>query len=318
MAPLDNSRLRAYLARVGHYGPLSPTLETLRALHRAHLTAIPYENLDIHLGRPLTLDRQATFAKLVDENRGGWCFEMNGTFGWVLESLGFDVRYVAGAVRRADRGASALDSHLVLIVTIDRPYIVDVGFGDGFFEPLPLEPGRYRQHSLEFGVSRDGEWWRVHNHEYGGADSYDFTVQPRSIESFAAKCHELQTVAESSFVKATVCGRYDHHGLVVLRGAVLREVRNGVLASRVIADAGDYLRVLRDRFNLAPVGVATLWPTMHARHAAWITSALQYSRGIQPQDTQRRQETGDNREDEQDARNRQERQRIARADAPEQ
>lgn len=176
MALLETGRLGAYMARIGYDGPLAPTVETLHALHRAHLTAIPYENLDIHLGRMLTLDRQATFAKLVDDKRGGWCFEMNGTFGWVLESIGFDVRYVAGAVRRADRGASALDSHLVLIVTIDRPYIVDVGFGDGFFEPLPLEPGRYEQQSLKFGVSRDGEWWRVHNHEHGGAENYDFTL----------------------------------------------------------------------------------------------------------------------------------------------
>lgn len=123
MPLLDTDRLGAYMARVGYDGSLAPTIDTLFALHRAHLTAIPYENLDIHLGRTLTLDRQATFAKLVGEKRGGWCFEMNGTFGWVLEAIGFDVRYVAGAVNRADRGASALDNHLVLIVTIDRPYI---------------------------------------------------------------------------------------------------------------------------------------------------------------------------------------------------
>lgn len=272
MAQLDTDRLAAYMDRVGYDGPLTPTVGTLRALHRAHLTAIPYENLDIHLGRRLTLDRQAAFAKLVDDRRGGWCFEMNGTFGWVLESIGFDVCYVAGAVRRADRGASALDTHLVLIVTIDRPWIVDVGFGDGFVEPLPLEPGRYRQHALEFGVSREGEWWRVHNHEHGGADSYDFTLKLRSIESFADRCHELQTAADSSFVRATVCGRYDRDGLVVLRGAVLREVRDGVLGERVIADADDYLRVLVERFDLAPAGIETLWPTVKARHVAWMAA----------------------------------------------
>lgn len=270
MPLLDTGQIDAYMVRVGYDGPLVPTVSTLRALHRAHLTAIPYENLDIHLGRTLTLDRRATFAKLVDAKRGGWCFEMNGTFGWVLESIGFDVRYVAGAVRRADRGASALDSHLVLIVTVDRPYIVDVGFGDGFFEPLPLEPGRYRQQSLEFGVSHDGDWWRVHNQGHGGASHYDFTLEARSIESFADKCHELQTSADSGFVRATVCGRYERDGLIVLRGAVLREVKNGVLAVRVIEDADDYVRVLADRFDLAPAGIEALWPTVQARHLAWM------------------------------------------------
>lgn len=272
MALLDATRLGAYMARIGYEGPLAPTHETLCALHRAHLTSIPYENLDIHLGRTLTLDRDAAFAKLVDDKRGGWCFEMNGTFGWVLESLGFDVRYVAGAVRRADRGASALDSHLVLVVTTDRPSIVDVGFGDGFFEPLPLAPGRYRRHSLEFAVSRDGDWWRVHNHEHGGATSYDFTLEPRSLESFAATCHALQTSPDSSFVRTAVCGRYGDHGLVVLRGAVLREVMNGFLSTRVIADADDYGRVLTERFHLAAAEFGPLWPAVHERHLAWMAT----------------------------------------------
>lgn len=272
MIPLDARRLDAYLCRVGYDGPRVPSLDTLYALHRAHLTTIPYENLDIHLGRPLTLEREATFAKLVDHRRGGWCFEMNGTFGWVLESLGFDVRYVSGAVRRAERGARAHDSHLLLIVTIDRPYIVDVGFGDGIFEPLPLEPGQYRQHGLEFGVSRDGEWWRVHNHPHGGADSYDFTLEPRSIGSFAAKCHELQTAADSGFVRSTVCGRYNRHGLVVLRGAVLRDITDGQLAVRVITNADDYRHVLVTRFDLVPDGIETLWPIVQARHAAWMAT----------------------------------------------
>lgn len=272
MHPIDRTRLDAYLARIGYAGSLDPTLETLRALHRAHLQAIPYENLDIHLGRDLTLDRDATFAKLVDQQRGGWCFEMNGTFGWVLESLGFDVRYVAGAVRRASRGASAHDSHLVLIVTLERPYIADVGFGDGFYEPLPLQCGRYEQLALAFSISCEDEWWRVHNQPYGGADSYDFTLEPRSIESFASKCHQLQTSPDSGFVRAIVCSRYRPDGLVILRGAVLREVTNGRLAARTITDADDYLHVLAHHFDLAPAGRDTLWPIVQAQHAAWMAS----------------------------------------------
>lgn len=70
----------AYLVRIGYEGRLEPTPETLYALHRAHLLAIPYENLDIHLGRPLTLSLPDIFDKLVTQKRGGWCFEMNGLF----------------------------------------------------------------------------------------------------------------------------------------------------------------------------------------------------------------------------------------------
>ena len=96
------SRHRAPLREVG-------VLLDAKAVHkgrsaRAHLLAIPYENLDIHLGRRVTLDPDATFDKLVDDRRGGWCFEMNGLLGRVLETLGFEVRYLSGAVGRAAHG----------------------------------------------------------------------------------------------------------------------------------------------------------------------------------------------------------------------
>ncbi|MGE0812882.1 MAG: arylamine N-acetyltransferase [Vicinamibacterales bacterium] len=270
---LDADRLGRYLARVGFDGRPAATLDTLRAIHRAHLHAIPYENLDIHLGRPLPLDREAAFHKLVDERRGGWCYEMNGVFGWVLESMGFDVRYVAGAAGRATSGDAAHDNHLVLIVTLDRPYVVDVGFGDGFLDPLPLEPGTYRQGFLEFRLSRDGDWWRMHNHAHGGADSFDFTLAPRDYASFAAKCHELQTSPASSFVKTTVCERFTPDGLVILRSATLREVTAEGARDRVVADAAEYVRVLRERFGLAPPGIAALWPIVWRRHLAWQAAA---------------------------------------------
>ena len=76
--------LDAYLARIGLRGPCEPTLETLVALHRAHMLSVPFENLDIHLGRPLVLDPAANFEKIVTRRRGGWCYEQNGLFGWVL------------------------------------------------------------------------------------------------------------------------------------------------------------------------------------------------------------------------------------------
>lgn len=270
MTRLEAGDVGRYLARIGYDGPRDAALATLRAIHRAHLLAIPYENLDIHFGRRLSLDREAAFRKLVDAGRGGWCYEMNGTLGWVLESLGFEVRYVAGAANRSTSGEAAHDNHLVLIVTLDRPYIVDVGFGDGFLDPLPLEIGTYPQDFVEFAVSREGEWWRVHNHQYGGADSFDFTLAPRDLASFAGKCHELQTSPESSFVKSTVCERWEPNGLVMLRSATLREVTAAGVSDRVITDLDEYARVLRERFGLAPAGLDTLWPRVWARHEAWL------------------------------------------------
>jgi N-hydroxyarylamine O-acetyltransferase len=176
---------------------------------------------------------------------------MNGVFGRVLETLGFEVRYLSGAVGRATRGWRAQGNHLVLLVGLDRRWIADVGFGDGFLTPLPLEPGNYWQGFLQYRVSRDGPRWHVQSHEFGGADGFDFTLTPRALDEFGAQCRELQTSPESSFVKSTVCERFVPTGLVMLRGAVLREVSAGGVTTHVVQDAAEYDRALRDRFDLA-------------------------------------------------------------------
>jgi N-hydroxyarylamine O-acetyltransferase len=269
--PLSVQQLDRYCARVAYHGPRDATLSTLRALHRAHLLAIPYENLDIHLGLEVTLDPAAMFTKLVDEGRGGWCYEMNGVFGRVLETLGFDVRYLSGAVGRATSGWRAQGNHLVLLVRLDRLWIADVGFGDGFLTPLPLEPGTYSQGFLQYRVSRDGPRWHVRSHEFGGAEGFDFTLTPRTLDQFRSQCRELQTSPESGFVKSTVCERFMPNGLVMLRGAVLREVRASGVTTHVVQDAAEYDHVLRDRFDLAVPGIAALWSGVWARHLQWQT-----------------------------------------------
>lgn len=278
--PLSSHELDRYFARVAYCGPRDASLVTLRALHRAHLLAISYENLDIHLGRPLTLDPAAMFAKLVDERRGGWCYEMNGVFGRVLETLGFEVRYLSGAVGRDTDGWRAQGNHLVLLVTLDRPWIADVGFGDGFLAPLPLEPGTYSQGFLRYRVSRDGPWWRVHNHEFGGADGFDFTLTPRALGDFAAQCRELQTSPESGFVKTTVCERFVPAGLVMLRGAVLRQVTAAGVTTDVLRDAGEYERALRECFGLEVPGLDALWSKVQARHLEWEAAQAAAAPGV--------------------------------------
>src|SRR5215212_4496121 len=109
---LKSPELTAYLERIGYDGALAPDLPTLTALHRAHVLAIPFENLDVQLGRPPTLDPAAIFAKLVTARRGGWCYEQNGLFGRVLAGLGFTVTRMSGGVMRAERGEATMGGHL--------------------------------------------------------------------------------------------------------------------------------------------------------------------------------------------------------------
>src|SRR6266540_1131840 len=96
--------IQAYLCRIHYRGGLAPTAAILRELHRAHLLTVPFENLDIHLGRPILLDQEALFDKIVTRRRGGFCYELNGLFALLLRELGFDVTLLSAGVAHADGG----------------------------------------------------------------------------------------------------------------------------------------------------------------------------------------------------------------------
>ncbi len=133
------NRLHQYLQRISYGGPLSATLATLRSLQRAHLLAIPFENLDVQLEEEPSLDIDRIYEKIVTGGRGGWCYEMNALFAWALRELGFSVDLIGAAVGREKRGADAEMNHLALIVTLERAAATFANFFDRYFN---LHPGR--------------------------------------------------------------------------------------------------------------------------------------------------------------------------------
>ena len=132
--------LDAYCARIGYAGPLTPTLDTLRALQAHHIAAIPFEAIDVLLDRGIDISPAAVDAKLITNRRGGYCFEQNGLFKRVLEAVGFEVDGLIGRVRWMTPAASPPQprTHMALRVTIGGvPWLADVGFG-GNVPPAPL------------------------------------------------------------------------------------------------------------------------------------------------------------------------------------
>lgn len=271
---MDRVKLEAYLNRIGLTGPRTPTFDSLSAVHYAHLRAIPYENLDIHLGKPILLGENHFFQKLVLERRGGWCYEMNGLLAWALRELGFRLDYLAGAVPRASAGPNAGGNHLVLLVHLpEGDFIADVGFGDGFLRPIPLKEGTYVQDGFAFRLERgpeDGRW-TMHNHEHGAAQTYDFSLEPHKLADFSGRCEWLQTSPESGFVGKTVCQRPVPGGVITLREAVFKRVARDGVSQRVIETEAEYDRVLREEFGLE-IDVSELWPKVHRRHLEWMVT----------------------------------------------
>jgi N-hydroxyarylamine O-acetyltransferase len=148
----------AYLERIGYHGPLSPTAETLRRLHVAHLFAVPFENLSIRWGEPIVLDDEALFEKVVTRRRGGFCYELNGLFAALLRALGFEVTMLSAGVGRSAGEFSPDYDHMALLVTLEDRWLADVGFGDSFREPLRLdERGEQGEGGLAYRVEEAGD-----------------------------------------------------------------------------------------------------------------------------------------------------------------
>lgn len=261
-------QIENYLRRIGTRRAPRPNLRSLRALHRAHLMSIPYENLDVQLGRHFEIDIPAIYDKIVDRRRGGWCYEMNGIFGWALGELGFSVTRATGSVMREVLGDASNGNHLVLRVDLDEGiYLADVGFGDGPLEPVRITPGRFSVHGFEFDLAAvDSAWWRLRNHPRGGAPSFDFDLAPADETLLTQRCEWLQSAPSSIFVQNAICQRFTTEGISVLRGRTLRRIVGLEATDMLIGSADEFVNVLKTEFALDVPEARSLWPKICDRH----------------------------------------------------
>ena len=265
-----NAKLAAYLRRIRYGGPLDRSLRTLRGLHQAHLLGVSYENLDVQLGEQVTLDSSAVFEKIVERKRGGWCYEMNGLFAWALRELGFDISLVAGAAGRKERGAGAEMNHLAILVHLDKTYLADVGFGNGFIAPLALEEGTHTDGRFPFALNRlDAQWWRFTNRPQS-PDTFDFRETPYEMRAFSEKNAALQSDPESYFVQNLVCHRFTQEGVVTLRGAMLTTFTPSEIREQTVRSRDELAAILRTTFELETPHIDVLWERVAARHAQWL------------------------------------------------
>ena len=242
----------AYFDRIGYTGLATPTVETLIKLHRAHMFTVPFENLDIALGRRIVCDEASFLRKIVDGRRGGFCYELNGALAALLRQLGFQVTLLSARVPREDGSASPEFDHLTLRVDLEEPWLADVGFGDSFVEPLQLKVGieqpqfgrNYRlvekQGSLDMERSEpDGTWKR----------QYSFTLVPRRLDEFAPMCHYHQTSPESPFTRKSICSKATPWGRITIAERKLIVTCNGEKRESVLNSDEEWRAALRENFG---------------------------------------------------------------------
>jgi N-hydroxyarylamine O-acetyltransferase len=259
-------KLDDYLARIDYHGPVSPDLACLTAIHRQHLLNIPYEDLDVQLGRALDLDPQRIFEKIVVRKRGGWCYEMNGLLCWALQEIGFEVTRMVGGVMRSIQGDAVMGNHLVLRVNIDGPLLADVGLGDGMLEPIRLERRCFVQADREYRLEAlsDG-FWRFHNHPGAIPPGFDFSFEPNE-DRLDETCRTLQQDEDSLFRQNLICLQPDGAGgTKTLIGRVLALPGE---EKQILDNADAFCRVLEEVFGLSDPDFESLWPRVVNRHRA--------------------------------------------------
>src|SRR4051812_13200917 len=173
--------------------------------------SVPFENLSIHAGEPIVLEDEALFAKIVGRARGGFCYEDNGLFAALLRALGFEVSMLSAEVAHAEGGFSQPFDHMTLLVTLEQRWLADVGFGDSFVEPLPLdERGECVQGRHAYRIEPDGDYLVMARRDAGDDEwkaQYRFTLQPHTYADYAERCHYQQTSPESHFTRERICSR---------------------------------------------------------------------------------------------------------------
>jgi len=245
---------QSYLKRIAYRGSVRPSIDVLRRLHVRHLLSVPFENLDIQLGRPIILDQESFYNKIVRGRRGGYCYELNGCFAWLLRELGFRVSMLSARVAGKNGIFSPDFDHMTLLVRLKEPWLVDVGFGDSFTEPKQLanthpqfdnkELYRIARRKREKVLSRwdeIGVW----------TPQYSFTLRPRKLADFNVRNRYQQTSPRSHFTQGRLISKLTPRGRVTLSDNKLVVTSDEQRREYPVKDSKQFARLLRRYFHLS-------------------------------------------------------------------
>jgi N-hydroxyarylamine O-acetyltransferase len=250
--------ITSYLERIEYHHPVEPDVQTLHELQTAHLLTVPFENLDIGLKRPIRLDRSSLWDKIVVRRRGGFCYEVNGLFSWLLEQIGFEVTYLNARVYNAEKDSFGMDfDHLTLLVRIpDAPtrWLVDVGFGDTFTRPLELDNTQWQEQGLRaYRVEPFQDGYQLWQRGFDGRieSQYYFDLLAHQFPAeYEAGCTYHQTSPESTFTHKPIISRLTETGRVSLDSDRLIITTSGQREEFPLESEDEYRSLLVKHFNI--------------------------------------------------------------------
>lgn len=244
----------AYLQRIGVSERRRPDLAWLAELQERHLLHVPFENLSIRGGEPIVLNETWLFDKIVTQRRGGFCYELNGLFGWLLAQLNYVMSRVAAGVYNSTRAEFGPPfDHMALLVDLDRPYLVDVGFGDSARGPIPLPDGRTQDVSGAYrlvGAEEADHYVLQRTVDTVAQPLYRFDTAPRTLTEYVDMCAYHQTSSASHFTRGAVCTLATADGRVTLSSEGLTLTQGGHKHRSQVISAEERQRMLVETFGM--------------------------------------------------------------------
>ncbi len=243
-----------YLERIKYSGDLEASLKTLTLLHQSHLRTVPFENLDIPLSRNIELSLPKIYQKVVNERRGGFCYELNSLFCWLLRELGFEVSMLSAQVFDGEAFGSKFDHLFLLVHFADQQVLADVGFGDSYDDPLIFDESVQTQASRTYQIKAQGDMFTLYQlrDDDTFVPQYQFTRQTFQLADFAAMCVYHQTAPESIFTQKQVCTLLTSSGRVTLANGylIITDVENNEKIKTVIKSEAEYRHLLKTHFEM--------------------------------------------------------------------
>jgi N-hydroxyarylamine O-acetyltransferase len=243
-----------YLQRINYIGEIRPSLQVLSKLQKAHLLHIPFENLDIIAKIPIELIIEKLYNKIVLNNHGGFCYELNGLFFELLKKIGFEVKMVSARVYNKNKGYGAEFDHMAIIVRIKKvEYLTDVGFGEFAFTPIKIEMNTVQEDRQgKFKIEKyDENYFLVSKHDTDKwIPEYIFSSQSRELKEYVGMCNYHQTSPDSHFTWKRICSLPTEKGRITITGNTLKITSQGKHTEKHIESEMELKRYLQEFYNI--------------------------------------------------------------------
>ncbi|MDJ1497358.1 arylamine N-acetyltransferase [Cytophagaceae bacterium DM2B3-1] len=245
--------ITSYLQRILFSGPIVPDTQTLIAIHEQHIYQVPFENLDVRYNQLFSLQLEKVYEKIVTQMRGGFCYELNLIFNWLLNKIGFSSKLISSRIFDDAGNPGPEFDHMLVHVKTDREYLADVGYGDLFIRPLEIRAGvqsdgrnffkieKYNDENFLLSMSPNGIKFQK---------KYIFNLMHVTPDAFEEICLYKQTNPESYFVKNTICTKPTKTGRVTIFNNKLIEKTTSRRFEDTITDENHLKKLLRTKFGI--------------------------------------------------------------------